>query len=91
MDLCFKKIKKLLWNFGKYAFLFIIIFILLYIVLGEFLFYRYVFLANIKEPEITGSLTRFKENVYQSVLKELQDREDTFKSSSPKNYQDPFL
>lgn len=58
--------------------------------LGEVLFYRYVFLAmRQKAPIISGAIT-FEETVYRSVLEELQVREDIYKSSSQKDYVNPF-
>ena len=75
---------------GRNAFLFILIFILLDIIVGEFLFYRYVFLVKNEEPKIVYVVTKFQENLYQSVLKELQVRESIFKDDSEVNYPNPF-
>ena len=74
------KIKKILWIFGKNAFLLILFFILLDIIWGGFLFYQYLLSANTEESEIVNISTKFKENIYQSVLKELQEREIIFKN-----------
>lgn len=76
LDRYISKIKKIPWILGRDAFLFVLIFILLDIIFGEFLFYKHVLLVNIKEPEIVNTPIKFQENVYQSVLKELQIRED---------------
>jgi len=83
--------KKILQAVGKYAFLFILIFVLLGIVFGEFLFYRYVLLLKIKEPIIISSPTKFRDDVYQSVLKEWQIRENIFNDLPQENYSDPFF
>lgn len=72
----YKWVKKILWIFGKNSFLLILLFVFLNIIFGAFLFHRYVFLINIKVPEVNGIHTKFKENLYQSVLKELQIREN---------------
>ena len=85
-----ESIKKMLWALGRDAFLFILIFVLLDMVFGEFLFYNYVFLTKIKEPEVALNLTKFQANTYQSVVKEWQYREDAFSSSSEENYLSPF-
>ena len=91
LDPFLKNVNKSLWILGKNAFLFTIIFILLDIVFGEFLFYNYVVLVKMKESEIISPPAKFKEQVYQSVLGEWQAREENFKGVSPKNLQDPFL
>mgnify|MGYP001593922107 FL=1 len=69
------KINKVLWILGKNAFLFILIFILLDIILNGFLFYKYVFLVSIKEPQVVEIPTKFKESIYESVLKEMETRD----------------
>ncbi len=82
--------KKSLWSLGKDAFLLILIFILTDILLGELLFYKYVFLVKNQEPKIASSVTRFKKGTYDAVIKEWQDKENIFKNSTEINYQDPF-
>jgi|SRR3989338_4345863 len=91
LDSFSQKVKKSLWSLGKNAFLFIIIFILLDMVFGEFLFYHYVVSVKINESEIIAHPSTFKESVYQSVLEEWQTRENIFNSSFPNSFQDPFL
>ncbi len=91
LDICINKIKKIPWILGRYVFLFILIFILLGIIFGEFLFWRYVFLVNIEEPKIVNISTKFEENTYQSVLKELQVRENIFLNLQNENYTAPLL
>ena len=90
LDIGINKIKKTLLVLGKDAFLFILIFVLLEILFGEFLFYKYVFLLRIEEQKIVATPIKFKENVYQSVLQEWQVRENIFKNSLQENYQNPF-
>lgn len=83
-------IKKIPWILGKYAFLFILIFILLDIVFGEFLFYRYVFLVKNEEPQILSIPAKFRDDTYKSVLQYWQEREESLKDSSELNYSNPF-
>lgn len=83
-------IKKVLWIIARDAFLFILICILLAVVFGEFLFYNYVILAEVRTSDQEASLTTFKEDTYQSVIKELQVREDAFNGPTNINYQNPF-
>lgn len=89
--LLFAKIKKIPSILGRDAFLFVIMFVLLDIVFGEFLFYQYVFLIKTKEPEIVSASIKFQENAYQSILKEWQDKDDIFKNTIQRNYKDPFF
>ena len=84
------KFKSVLWILCKNAFLFILIFILLGMFYGEYLFYKYVFLVKIKNPEIVSIPIKFQKDIYDSVLKEWKKREDIFKNSSRENYSDPF-
>lgn len=85
-----KKIKKILWDLGKNAFLVVLILVLVNISFGEFLFYKYVFLTNIKELETPLVATKFKEDTYQLVLQKIQAREDIFNNSLQEDYSDPF-
>ena len=85
------KIKKIPWILGKNSFLYILIFILIDILIGEFLFYKYVLLIETEEPKIISTSDKFKENIYQSVLEEWQNRENILKDSLlNENYTDPF-
>ena len=67
-----KKIKKIPLIVGRNAFLFILIFILIDILLGELLLYQYIFAVKVDEPKMVTTDTTFKEGVYQSVLRELE-------------------
>ncbi len=84
------KIKKTLWILGSHAFLIILLFILLNLILGVFLFYKYVILVEIKEPEIIGRTVNFKYNIYQEVLKDWQIKGQSFEEFPDKKYLNPF-
>lgn len=84
-----KAIKNAVWFLGYNAFLFLLIFILLEILFGEYLFYKYVFLAKMQEDEAIVSIT-FKENTYRSVLEEWKKRDAIFEHASENHYPDPF-
>jgi len=90
LNVSINKAKNILWILGRNAFLFILIFILLGMFFGEYLFYKYVFLVKIENPEIVSSQIKFQKDTYESVLKEWQKREDFFKKSSQENYPNPF-
>jgi hypothetical protein len=67
--------KKILWTLGLYAFLLILFLVFVDFILGGFIFYKYVFFAEKKEPKISGSILKFDDNAYQKVIGELQRRE----------------
>jgi hypothetical protein len=66
------EVKKILWILGSYAFSFILLFVLIDLILGTAVFYKYVFLAETKAPQITGQILKFDEATYQKVLEKLQ-------------------
>ena len=90
LDALMGALYNILWFFGKHAFLVFLVITLINISFGAFLFYRYIFLINVKELAIPSAPIEFRENTYQSVLQEWQTRENIFKESSQKIYQDPF-
>lgn len=63
---------------------------LLSLVLGGFIYYKYVFLVKNKEPQITEKSFQFDEKTYQKVLDEGQAREKRFQEADSKKYPDPF-
>jgi len=71
------RIGKILWILGLRAFLLILLFILLDFIIGGFVFYKYVFLAEEEMPGISGSIIKFDDKTYQNVLQELQAKENS--------------
>jgi len=82
--------RKILWFLARDAFLFTLVLVLLTIVFGEFLFYNYVLLTDIKELDATPNITKFQESSYKSVISELSDREHIFFNPSSISHQNPF-
>ena len=85
-----KKTKRIFWILGMHAFSVILIVILLELFLGGLLFYKYVFLAGSKEPEITNHSFQFNEGVYQEILEQWQERDLMLQEFMEKEYQNPF-
>lgn len=83
-------IKKILWVIARDAFLFILIFILSAIVLGEVLFYNYVFLVQVSEPTTSDSLVIFREDALKNVIVNRKEGESAFNSPFGSNYINPF-
>jgi len=83
------KIKKICLFFGKHAFGLILNIILLELILGGIIFYKYAFSAEKAEPEISNNF-KFKENSYQEILKEWEQREAKFQEHFGQNLKSPF-
>lgn len=85
-----EKIKKFFYFLGIHVFSIILIFIFIDLLIGGWLFYKYVILANQQELDAQVDSFKFDENAYQNVLIELEERDKIFNDSSPKNYANPF-
>ena len=77
-DIEIGKIKKIPEILGFYAFPIILILILLNLILGEFLLYKYAILVKIEEPKIVENTIKFEYSAYQKVLEEWRAREQKF-------------
>jgi hypothetical protein len=84
------KIKKICFFFGKHAFGLILSIILLELILGGIIFYKYAFLAEKTEPGISANNFKFKENSYQEILKEWEQRDIKFQENFGQDIQSPF-
>ena len=71
------KIKKIVLAFGLHAFSLILFFVLVDILIGGFIFYNYVFLAENATPQTAGSILKFNNAAYQELLGQLQTREQS--------------
>jgi len=72
------------------AFLTFLILLLLFSILGGFIFYKYAFLAKKKEVEISEKPLQFKEKTYQTILEIWQEKEKNFQKIEQKEYKNPF-
>jgi len=89
-EVCKSKVAGVFWFLGRHAFLFMLIFILLGIGFGEFLFYQDIYLLKFKQPEYMPAKNNFQENVYSQVLQEWQVRQKAADNASQENYSSPF-
>lgn len=89
-----KKIKKIFRELPKKlalrAFLTFLILLLLFSILGGFIFYKYVFLVKKKEVEISEKPLQFKEKTYQAILEIWQTKEENLQKIEQKEYKNPF-
>ncbi len=89
-----KKIKdflnKIPRTLGERAFLTFFGFLLIALIAGCLIFYKYSVLAEKETPEISGAHLQFKETTFQKVLEVWQEKEKRFKAADTKEYPDPF-
>ncbi len=83
--------KKIPWFFGRHAFLVILFFVVLSLVLGASLFYNYIIIVEQKDPKINNSFLNFKKDTYQKIIRQWQANEQNSDQSENAEYQDPFL
>jgi len=84
------RIKKILLRLGNKALAVILIAIVLDLLFGLFLLYRYVIQPGVQTSEVTIAVMQFNNKAHQSLLKTLQEREEVFTNASFKTYPDPF-
>jgi len=75
---------------GENAFLTAICFIILSLIFGGFVFYRYIILTQKAEPDIIEKSFKFQENDYQNILKIWQEREEKFNTADSEQRSNPF-
>ncbi len=85
-----KNLKRLPLVVAKHTLLVCLILLLLALVSGSFLYYKYYILAQKMELEISGRLFPLKEEVYREVLNVWQENEIVFREAEFKKYPDPF-
>lgn len=85
------KIKKMPWVLGLNAFWIIIFLIFIEIAVGEFLFYKYVFLVETNESKVVDYNLKFKNNIYQKVLEKWEEKNQRFEDYQIEQYSNPFI
>lgn len=83
-------LKRLPRTLGDKAFLTFLVFLLMALIFGGIIFYKYNILVKKVQPEIVEKPIQFKEKAYQDVLKTWQEKEERFKETDLKQYPDPF-
>jgi len=84
----FKKLPRIL---GENAFLTFLFLLLLSLIIGGIIFYKYSILSEKVEAEIIEKPLQFKEGVYRKVLDEWEAREKRFRESELREYPDLFM
>lgn len=86
-----EKIKKIPWILGSFAFSVILLFVLFDLILGEFLFYKYVILVKKEEPVVVESFVKFEHKAYLKIMAERQIKEQKFNDPTIEEFSNPFL
>lgn len=86
----FKKIKKIPKTLAEHLFLVFFGFLIIDLIIGSFVFYKYYLLIENSEVNISEKVLKFEENTYQEVLDQWQTREENLKSINSKEYFNPF-
>jgi hypothetical protein len=82
--------KKIFWKIGENPLLTLLILLILTFIFSGLIFYQYVFLAEKKEPQIIERPIQFKEELYQKILTEWEERQKKFDQVEQKEYRDLF-
>jgi predicted neutral ceramidase superfamily lipid hydrolase len=83
-------LKKLPRILAEQAFISFLVLLLLALILGGLIFYKYSILVQKEKLEVPEGPIQFKEKTYQEVLKIWQEREKKFEEANSKQYLNPF-
>lgn len=82
--------KKIPWMIAYHAFLSLLVCVIIEVLIGELLFYKYAISAIIEDPVIAENSIIFKEPVYQAVVTEWEKRKTVAQDTSLENSPNPF-
>jgi|GEM_PF-1228099 len=85
-----KKLKKIPKTLAEHLFLSFFGFLIIDLVIGGFIFYKYYLLIEDSEINITEKILEFEESNYQEVLNQWQTREKALKTINSRKYFNPF-
>jgi len=90
----FKKIKdslkRLPRTLAENAFLTFLGLLVIALILGGLVFYKYSILTKKVEPQVIKEPLQFKEKTYEEILKVWQEKEKRFQETDFKEYPNPF-
>jgi len=81
---------EVIWLIGKRAFWLTILLILVDLIIGGAVFYKYVFYAENDKSYLNNPPLQFDENSYQEILSQWEKRDESLNQFIQKNYPDPF-
>ena len=77
-------------SLARHAFLSFLVLLLVSLLLGALLFYKYSYLTAKTEPEVSDKTTQFKKDLFQKVIDEWQNRQERSEGADTKKYLDSF-
>lgn len=83
-------LKKLPRNLGENSLFTLLGLLLLSLILGIFVFYQYIILAERETPEVIEKPLRFEEKTHQTILNEWRERTERFLEADLEEYPNPF-
>ena len=83
-------VKEIPYVLGTYAFISFLVFVVISIVFGFFMFYKYGILAKNYIPKKVKPATEINKGLYHKILDKLDKRQKVFNNIGTKNYKDPF-
>ena len=81
---------KFFWFLGEQVFVAFLILMMISLLIGGFIFYKYYLIPKKKSPSTVESPLRFNEKLYKKVLEKLKERERKVMEADLKTYPDPF-
>jgi nitrate/TMAO reductase-like tetraheme cytochrome c subunit len=82
-------IEKIIWFLGKKAFVIVLLLVIIDVVIGTFVFYEFVFVAEKQEPKVVFTL-KFKDNDYKTVLSQWKQESQNSQQSGVEIFPNPF-
>lgn len=82
--------KKLPRSLAEHAFLVILIFLFISLLIGAWVSYKYIFLIKQAELQMKEGFFQIKEDAYQGVIFKLDEWESSFRNANSKEFSDPF-
>jgi hypothetical protein len=86
----FHNVKRIPWFLGSHAFLVILLLIMFDLLVGSYLYYQYIYLAQNKDPIKSRKQVILDEEGYQFVLDQWKKRQESFDNKQIVDVKDPF-
>jgi len=81
---------KAIWSIGKRAFWLSMLLILIDLIIGGLVFYKYVFSAENDKSYLNNPPLQFDEKSYKEILSQWGKRDESLNQFIQKDYPDPF-
>jgi hypothetical protein len=81
--------KKAPWFLGQHIFLFVLLLILIDLIVGGIIFYRYAVIQAESMSEVNTNV-KFDSQSYSEVLNKIKARQELFEAPLQDDYKDPF-